>query len=79
VQKNELNGTAVQSGCVNPLIRFVFNLVWWIPIVLAFTGHIDYATGFVTFGLITAMRLVANLYRNNVLSPKEAIYFPLRA
>lgn len=61
------------------LIMVAYNLVWWVPIILPFTGAIDYRTGFVALLVVTAVRLVANLVRNNVLGPKQAAAFPLRS
>jgi len=56
-----------------------YNVVWWIPIVLPFVGTIDYRTGFIAFFIVTLIRLVANLLRNNVLKPEQAESFPLRS
>ena len=61
------------------LIFVAYNIVWWIPIVLPFAKVIDYRTGFIAFFLVTVIRLVANLIRNNVLKPEQAESFPLRA
>ena len=55
-----------------------YNIVWWIPIILPFTKTIDYHTGFIAFLVVTIIRLIANLYRNNVLKPEQAEDFPLR-
>jgi len=54
-----------------------YNVAWWIPIVLPFVGTIDYRTGFIAFFIVTLIRLVANLLRNNVLRPEQAESFPL--
>ena len=56
-----------------------YNVAWWIPIILPFTNTIDYRTGFIAFLVVTLIRLVANLIRNNVLKPEQAESFPLRA
>ena len=58
---------------------FVYNAVWWVPIILAFTKVIDYQAGFVSFFIITFIRAAANLYRNNALTREQAEVFPLRA
>jgi hypothetical protein len=47
--------------------------------VLGFTKLIDYRTAFVSFLVITIIRAIANVYRNNVLSLDEGELFPLRA
>jgi len=69
----------VQQSFTNRLIFIAYNVVWWIPIVLPFTGLIDYRTGFIAFFVITIIRAAVNLYRNNVLKPEQADSFPLRA
>ena len=61
------------------LIYIAYNIIWWIPIVLPFTRVIDYQQGFILLFVITMIRAAANLYRNNVLSPEQAAYFPLRS
>ena len=60
-------------------IYIAYNVIWWIPIVLPFTRVIDYRAGFILLFVITLIRAAANLYRNNVLSPEQAAYFPLRS
>ena len=57
----------------------IYNLVWWIPIILAFTPLIGYTEGFVAFLVVTTFRAAANVYRNNVLSGEAARAFPLRS
>ena len=68
-----------QQGSASPFIRLIYNAVWWIPVLLPFIGMMDYRTGFITFAIITVIRLIANLYRNNVLTPAQAEIFPFRA
>jgi hypothetical protein len=68
-----------QSGAINRLIVIVYNLIWWVPIVLGFTKVIDYRAAFITFLIITIFRAVANVVRNNVLTPEQAETFPLRS
>ena len=60
------------------LIMVVYNIIWWLPIVLTFTRIIDYRTGFIAFLTITIIRLIANLLRNNFLTQEQAERFPLR-
>ena len=60
------------------LIMAAYNIIWWIPIVLTFIRIIDYQTGFIAFLIITIIRLIANLLRNNVLAQEQAEKFPLR-
>jgi len=61
------------------LTMVVYNVVWWIPIILTFTKVIDYRAGFIAFLVVTLLRLVANLVRNNVLKGEQAESFPLRS
>ena len=61
------------------LVMMAYNIVWWIPIILPFAGVIDYRTGFIAFFAVTVVRLIANLLRNNILQPQQAVSFPLRS
>ena len=61
------------------LIYIAYNIFWWIPIVLAVFKIIDLRTAFIALFVLTFIRAVVNLYRNNVLNPEQAESFPLRA
>lgn len=61
------------------LIFVLYNLVYWAPLVLLLTGDLDYGPAFIVFTVINAVRLVANVYRVNVLAPSQGEFFPLRA
>jgi len=62
------------------LIFLVYNVViYWIPIILPFTGVIDYRTGFIAFFVVIIIRGIANLVRNNILKLEQAESFPLRS
>lgn len=63
----------------NRVIFIVYNLIWWLPLVLTILKVIDYRTGLVFFFVITAIRAIVNVYRNNFLSSEQAEVFPLRA
>jgi hypothetical protein len=78
LRKNTADREAVEQTTANRLTLTAYNLVWWIPIVLPITKTIDYSTGFIAFTAITAIRLSANLYRNNVLTLEQAERFPFR-
>jgi hypothetical protein len=73
------NDEPVKQSLLNRLIFIAYNVIWWIPVVLPFTKAIDYRTGFIAFLVITIIRAIANLFRNNVLKGEQAEYFPLRA
>ena len=79
LRKQTENTSPIRPGCGLQLFRQVYNAAWWLPIVLALTGTIDYGTAFIAFGLATAARFSANLYINNVLSPEQAEGFPFRS
>ena len=68
-----------RSSIINRLILIVYNLIWWVPIVLGFFKVIDYRTALITFLIITICRALANVVRNNVLPPEQGERFPLRA
>ena len=68
-----------KPSSANRLIVFVYNLVWWFPIVLPFVSDaVSYRAGFIAFALVTLFRASMNLYRINVLSPEQGARFPLR-
>jgi hypothetical protein len=79
LRKNSDSQVSVNQSLINQIIYIAYNVVWWIPIVLPFTKIIDYRTGFIAFFIITVIRAVANLYRNNFLTLEQAESFPLRA
>ena len=73
------NDVPVKQSTTSRLIYIAYNVIWWIPIVLPFIKIIDYRTGFIAFVIVTIIRALANLYRNNFLTPEQAEIFPLRA
>jgi hypothetical protein len=79
LRKNAANDQAATPGAANRLTLAAYNLVWWLPIVLPIANISDYGTGFIAFTAVTAVRLSANLYRNNVLTLEQAERFPFRA
>ena len=60
------------------LIFVAYNVIYWIPMILPFTKAIDYRTGFTALFVVIIIRGVANLVRNNVLTPEKGEKFPLR-
>jgi hypothetical protein len=81
LKENAEDYVAVQQAFTHPLslIRKAYNLVFWIFLLPFFTA-MQYSTGFIVFSVIILVRLVANLYTNNVLdlTPEEYDAFPLR-
>ena len=80
-KKKSANYVSTKKGFIHPLnlVMIAYNVVWWIPIILPFTGAINYITGFIIFLIVTVIRLAANLLRNNVLKTEQAVSFPLRS
>jgi len=75
-------GGSEQAPPLSPAGRLLFvayNVIWWVPIVLAVVGVLSYRAAFFSFLAITVFRAVANLYRNNVLPVEAAQRFPLRS
>jgi hypothetical protein len=73
------NRYKVNPGCATLLFRLVYNAAWLLPIVLTFSGTLDYSTGFIAFTIVCAVRFSANLYANNVLNAAQFDLFLLRA
>ncbi|MFC1947453.1 hypothetical protein ACFLXY_05995 [Chloroflexota bacterium] len=81
LRKNTPNHVSMKRGVTHPLsiIRLVYNVVWWIPMLLSFTGVIDYRTGFIAFFTVTVFRLFINIYVNYSLNLEAFEKFPLKA
>jgi hypothetical protein len=79
LRENSENTVSVEQSLISRLVFVVYNVAWWIPVVLAVVGIIDYDTAFLAFFVYTLIRAVANLYRNNFLTPEQAESFPLRS
>ena len=61
------------------LIRKAYNLAFWI-FLLPFFTMIEDSTGFILFTIIIGIRLVLNLYTNNILNltPEQFESYPFR-
>lgn len=57
----------------------VYNLAYWMPLVLALTNTLDDSTAFSACAVIVAVRTVFHVYRNNALIAEQAMRFPFRA
>jgi hypothetical protein len=68
-----------KPGLANRLIFIAYNLIWWAPILLGFFKVLDYQTAFIAFLVITIVRAISNLVRNNLLTLEQAEVFPFRA
>ena len=69
----------IESGILNIIIMVIYNVIWWLPIILSFTKVMDYKTGYIFFFVITVVRAISNLFRNNILKGETAEKFPFRA
>jgi hypothetical protein len=69
---------APPSSTADRLILMAYNLVWWLPVVLPVLGLVSYTVGLVAFLIITVVRAMVNLYRNNLMPVERAQHFPLR-
>jgi len=79
IRESSANTVSVEQSFTNRLIFVLYNAVWWLPVVLRIFGTIDYGTAFWMFFVFIIIRAVANLYRNNALTPEQAESFPLRS
>jgi hypothetical protein len=79
INKDSADDIPAKESSIRRVIYIAYNLIWWIPIVLAIFKIIDYWTAFIALLILTVIRAVVNLYRNNVLNPMQAESFPLRA
>ena len=70
---------APPSSAADRVILVAYNLVWWVPVVLPVLGLISYTAGLVGFLIVTIVRAMVNLYRNNVMPVERAQRFPLRS
>ena len=81
LRENSSDYVSVNQASTHPLalIRKVYNAVFWIFLVPFFTA-MEYRTGFLAFTVIIFIRLVANLYTNNVLNltPEQFESYPFR-
>ena len=81
LKENSTDYVSVQQAFMHPLalIRKAYNLVFWIFLVPFFTA-MEYSTGFIVFTVIIAIRLVLNLYTNNLLdlTPEQYESYPFR-
>jgi len=71
----------VKQAAMHPLalIRTAYNAVFWIFLIPFFTT-IEYSTGFIAFSVVILVRLVLNLYTNNLLklTPEGYEKYPFR-
>jgi hypothetical protein len=79
LREQSANDVPVQESLTSKIIMVIYNVVWFVPVVLGLTKVIDYRTATIAMFVVTMLRAVANLYRNNVLKGEQAEYFPLRS
>jgi hypothetical protein len=83
LRKNKSRNVPAKEVGTRPLglIRIVYNAVFWIFLVPFIVRTIDYSLGFIAFTIVILVRLVVNLYVNNIgeFSPEQYESFPLRS
>ena len=77
-RENSGEEVSANQSTTSRIIYIIYNVVYWLPIVLTILGVINYRTGFITFSIILLIRAAANLYRNNT-TPEQGEYFALRS
>ena len=81
LKENSADYAQVKQAFTHPLslIRKAYNAAFWV-FLLPFFTLIDYGTGFVVFAIVISLRLVLNLYTNNLLdqTPERYDRFPFR-
>jgi len=73
------NNIETQPSNGSQLVKFIYNMLWLLPIVLGFAGTIAYSTAFIAFTAVTVVRFCANLFVNNRLPVAHFDNFPFRA
>ncbi|MFN2222266.1 MAG: hypothetical protein PVH65_02205 [Chloroflexota bacterium] len=83
LRKNKADGAPVKQAGTRPLglIRIVYNAVFWIFLVPFIVRTVDYSLGFIAFTIVILVRLIVNLYVNNIVefTPEQYESFPLRS
>jgi hypothetical protein len=81
LRENAPDYEPVHQASTHPLalIRTVYNLAFWI-FLLPFFKLIDYSTGFIIFSVVIGVRMVLNIYTNNLLdlTPEGFDAYPFR-
>lgn len=81
LREHSKDQAAVQQAFLHPLalIRKVYNLAFWV-FLLPFFTLIEDRIGFLLFSIVIIVRLVLNLYTNNLLdlTPEQFDRYPFR-
>ena len=82
LRENSANNDFVKQASTHPLalIRTAYNLVFWIFLLPFLFSSIDYGMGFIMFTVVIIVRLILNLYTNNLLdlTPQQFENYPFR-
>jgi len=82
LRENTTNYVAAKQGSTHPLalLRMAYNAVFWIFLLPFLFAAIDYGMGFIAFSVVILVRLLLNLYTNNILDLGPAQYdaYPFR-
>jgi hypothetical protein len=79
LQENSADTVSVKRSVPNLLTHLAYNAAFWVFLPPFFTS-MTYGTGFIAFTIVIVVRLVLNLYTNNVLNltPEQFKNFPFR-
>ena len=76
----EKQGTGLPSmSSGSRLVYIAYNAGWFLPVVLVVFGLWSYRAGSIGFVVVTVVRALLNLYRNNLLPIDAGQGFPLRS
>ena len=82
LQEKTGNKVIIKQAGFHPLalIRKAYNIVFWVFMLPFLFGKIDYSSGFLAFTIVILVRLVLNLYTNNLLrlTPQQFENYPFR-
>ncbi len=82
LQKNTTTSISVTQGRSRSLalIKMVYNTAFWVFLLPFIFSTIDYSLGFIAFTIVVLIRLVLNLYTNNIYKPTPEQYenYPFR-
>ena len=78
IKEQPNGGDPIPQSVAERLTTIAYNAIWWTPLLFVLIDRIDYEAGFFAFTAITIGRLIANIYRNNILPPERGVAFPLR-
>ena len=67
--KEQPTGTAPRKNQRLMWIKSVYNIIFWIFLLPFIFSSITYNLGFIAFSIVILVRLLLNLYTNNIYRP----------